>query len=436
MFIRPQHLQQQNRYLETLIERRTAGLGVAPWGVRSLALDPELLRVGQVGLARCDVVMPDGTVLSIPQDIAPPSARSVAADTRGRVVKLAIPARRGDSLELQDAAQPSRVARYAALDYEVVDATSPARRSISLKLGTVRATLLLDGELEDDLITVAIARIDQIDATGAVSLSPAFIQPTLDCTAVPRLLEITREIEGLLRNLGDTVATRVDPARVVNQMSGIVDYLLLTTINRFEPSFGNFSRLPGLHPWHLHAAMLELAGELATYGQKRRRPETFPPYRHDALEATFAPVLAAIRSGLAIVVDERVVAIPLQAREYGIWLGPVTDKSLLRGSRFVLAAKSSMPPETLRTRFPMQVKLGPVDVIRELVNLQIPGIRLDPMPVAPREVPYYGGYVYFELVQGTEMWTRMQNSAAFALHVGSEFTELSLELWAIRDAAA
>ena len=432
MFIRPQHLQQQNRYLEGLVERRTAGMGVAPWGVRSLRIDRDLLRIGQFGLSGCDVVMPDGTVLSIPEDIGPPPARSVVADTRGLVIKLAIPARRGDSLVVQDAGQPSRTARYDAADQDVVDSTSPTRRAVTLKLGLLRARLLLDGESEDDLVTLSIARVDQVDATGSVVLAPGFIPPTLDCAASPRLGEIMREVEGLLRNLGGTVAGRVDPSRVVNQMAGIVDYLLLTTINRFEPVFANLGRLPGLHPCNLHLTMLGLAGELATYGVKQRRPEAFPPYRHDALEATFSPVLAAIRSGLAVVIDERVVSIPLQPREYGIWLGPVADRSLLRDSRFVLAAKANMPPETLRSRFPMQVKLGPVDVIRDLVNLQIPGISIDPLPVAPREVPYYGGFVYFELAQGSELWSRMQNSSAFALHVGSEFSELSMELWAIR----
>ena len=130
------------------------------------------------------------------------------------------------------------------------------------------------------------------------------------------------------------------------------------------------------------------------------------------------------------------VALPLQARDYGIWIAAIGDKSLLRSARFVLAAKSSAPAETMRSSFPMQVKLGPIDVIRDLVNLQIPGIPIEPLPVAPRELPYYGGYTYFELAQGNELWGRMANSSAFALHVGTEFGDLAMELWAIRTARA
>jgi len=252
---------------------------------------------------------------------------------------------------------------------------------------------------------------------------------------VPRFGEIIREIEGLLHGLGETVAGRVNPSRLVNQMAGILDYLLLTTINRFQPLFAEFGRIKGLHPQQLHHAVLQLAGELSSFGLKVRRPPIFPPYNHEDLEGTFAPPLEAIRNALAIVIDERVVSLPLEPRDHGIWIAPIGDHSLLRTARFVLAAKSSMPEEALRARFPMQVKLGPVEIIRDLVNLQIPGITLDALSVAPRELPYYSGYTYFDLARRDEIWARLTNSAAFALHVGADFTELALELWAIREDA-
>jgi type VI secretion system protein ImpJ len=435
MFVRPQHLQQQNRYLETLIERRTAGLRVASWGMLSLTVDRDLLRLGRFGVTSCEAVMPDGTVIYIPQDIEAPAAREITPDTRDRIIKLAVPIRRGDGLEIQTGDGGGRTARFQPSEIDVVDSTSVERKAIALRVGHLRARLLLDGESEEDMLTLPLARVENVDATGAVALSANFLPPALDCSAVARFGEIMREVEGLLHSLGDTVAGRVDPSRVVNQMAGVVDYLLLATINRFEPIFTDFGRTKGLHPRELHTLMLSLAGELATYGATQRRPVAFPPYRHGDLEGSFAPLVAAIRSGLAIVMDERTVSIALEPRDYGIWLGPIADRTILRGARFVLAVKSSVPPEMVRARFPMQVKLGPVEVIRDLVNLQIPGIVLEPLPVAPRELPYYPGFTYFALGQSSELWGRLNNSSAFALHVGAEFSDLSMELWAIRERA-
>jgi type VI secretion system protein ImpJ len=39
---------------------------------------------------------------------------------------------------------------------------------------------------------------------------------------------------------------------------------------------------------------------------------------------------------------------------------------------------------------------------------------------------------YFELDRGSPHWAQMQNSAAFGVHVSSEFPNLRMELWAVR----
>ena len=86
----------------------------------------------------------------------------------------------------------------------------------------------------------------------------------------------------------------------------------------------------------------------------------------------------------------------------------------------------------VRTRFPTQVKIGPVLQIRQLVNSQLPGIATRPLPVAPRQIPYHAGFNYFELDRNSELWKQLKTSGGFAFHVGGEFPGLELEFWAIR----
>jgi type VI secretion system protein ImpJ len=54
------------------------------------------------------------------------------------------------------------------------------------------------------------------------------------------------------------------------------------------------------------------------------------------------------------------------------------------------------------------------------------------MPVAPRQIPFHAGFVYFELDQTHELWAQLQTSGGVALFVGGEFPALALEFWAIR----
>jgi type VI secretion system protein ImpJ len=98
----------------------------------------------------------------------------------------------------------------------------------------------------------------------------------------------------------------------------------------------------------------------------------------------------------------------------------------------VLAVRADTPAEELRQTFPRQLKIGPVEKIIDLVNFALPGIELRPIPVAPRQIPYHAGFVYFELDQASELWGQLKKSGGIGLHVGGEYPGLKLEFWAIR----
>ena len=80
---------------------------------------------------------------------------------------------------------------------------------------------------------------------------------------------------------------------------------------------------------------------------------------------------------------------------HGVRVGPINDRSILRASNFVLTVQADMQAEQLRRLFPSQVKIGAVEHIRELVNVALPGIAVRPLPVAPRQLPFYAGATLF-----------------------------------------
>ncbi|HBL65686.1 MAG TPA: type VI secretion system baseplate subunit TssK, partial [Achromobacter sp.] len=100
---------------------------------------------------------------------------------------------------------------------------------------------------------------------------------------------------------------------------------------------------------------------------------------------------------------------------------------------FVLAVHADMGTDTVRARFPAQVKIGPVERIRDLVHLQLPGVAVRALPVAPRQIPYSAGHVYFELDKSGEFWKQLERTGALALHLAGDFPGLTMEFWALRD---
>jgi type VI secretion system protein ImpJ len=57
---------------------------------------------------------------------------------------------------------------------------------------------------------------------------------------------------------------------------------------------------------------------------------------------------------------------------------------------------------------------------------------VDPLPVAPRQIPFHVGVTYFEIDRNSPFWKEMQTSGGLALHVAGDFPNLEMTLWAIR----
>jgi type VI secretion system protein ImpJ len=239
------------------------------------------------------------------------------------------------------------------------------------------------------------------------------------------------ELVGMLAQRAEALAGRLSQpgARGVAE---VADFLLLQTINRWQPLLAHWAETGNLHPESLYSALVQLAGELATFTSPDKRVSTYPGYRHDDLQRSFAPVVADLRRSLSAVLETNAVEIPLQDRNHGVRVGPIMDRNLLRASQFVLTVMADLPAEQIRRFFPQQVKIGAVERIRELVMVALPGIDVRPLPAAPRQIPFHAGATYFELDRGSPHWQQMQTSGGFAIHVSGDFPNLKLALWAIR----
>jgi len=432
MFLQPQHFQQQDRYLGRQLAGRLSAALAWPWGFGALQVDDAALLQGRIAVNSARGVLPDGVVFSIPGDDPAPPAFEVPADARDQVVVLALPmARPGVAESDVEAAGTAMPPRYRAADIEVADSHAASLREAPLQIGRLNLRLMLARDANEGYTTVGVARIVERRADGRVVLDQNYVAPMLHVMAHAVLDGYLREVHGMWHQRGEALAARmVQPGRA--GVGEIVDFLLLQTVNRHQPQFAHLHRLPVLHPERLYDQLLGLAGELSTF-REQRRPVAYPEYRHDDLAGCFRTVMADLRQSLSMVLEQTAIPLDLQDRNHGYRVAIIGDVELLRTASFVLAVNAQMPSEALRARFPTQVKIGPAERMRDLVNLQLPGVTLRALPVAPRQIPYHAGFTYFELeTRGNELWRQLETSGGLAMHIAGEFPGLSLELWAIR----
>jgi type VI secretion system protein ImpJ len=432
LFLQPQHLQQQDRYVERLVRTSTAALRPFAWGLTQLDVDASMLTLGKFAVRAAAGIMPDGTPFSIPDDVEPPTPIDLAENVRNSIVYLMLPIRQPGGIETVSAGVVESVARFAVSDYEAADINGGYQGIARVPVGKLRLRYALEGEARAGYAAIGLARVVEVRADKSVLLDDGFIPPLLTAAASPVLGGFVREIEGKLHVRAEALAGRLSEgtARGAGETQ---DYLMLQICNSYEPLFTHLAATLGqIHPETFYRIAVSLNGELATYVDGRKRPVAFPPYRHDDLTATFRPVIAALRQALSAVLERNAIPIPLQDQKWGIRVGQINDLTLLGNATWVLAVKAQVAGEALRREFPNRVKIGPVEQIRDMISAAVTGIAVRALPVAPRQLPYYAGTTYFELDRASPYWPTLAQRGAIAIHVTGDVPGLELECWAIR----
>ena len=430
MLLQPQHLQQSERHVDHARHVLLRTTTPYAWGFSEIEIDQAALALGKLALVRAVGVFADGTVFDMPGVDPLPDAVLIPDDMREEAIVLALPLRRAGAREADVDAFEDLV-RHRVLEVEVPDSNSAGERSALLQLGHLHTRLMRAGESTDAWTVLSIGRIVERRADNQVRMDRSHIPPLLDVSASAVLKSYVDELWGLLRQRGDALAGRMTQVGS-GGVSEIADFLMLQTVNRNEPIFAHLARLSLLHPQHLYEIALSLAGDLAIFGGTRRVTR-FTPYVHDDLAASFQPLMDDLRRSLSMVLEQSAIRIELHDRTRGVSVAVIADVELQRNATFVLAVTSTMAGEALRSRFPTQVKIGPVERIRDLVNLQLPGVTLHPLPVAPRQIPFHTGASYFELeTRNSDLWRQLEKSGGVAMHIAGEFPGLELAFWAIR----
>lgn len=445
LFLRPQHFQQLERYLEALVDARFGSLFSAQEGFLELEIDKALLKRGKLGVTKAAGVFSDGTPFNVSnvstafQRLAP---FEVDDSLRNEVVYLGVTMRRGagQPVALDDKSSRERRSRYVAEDAKVADEVIGFGRQADLKLGSLVFTVGPRAAIGDAMVSLPLARVKERQANNVI-IDEEFVPPLLDLSCHPRARGWLEELHGIVNLRAEMLAQRFADAggghesRVASETEL---FLVLALCNRYDALLSHLKDLRPLHPLSAFNELLKLAGECATFGRPRRRPEGLKGYLHRDLPASFEPLIEEIRRAMERAIDESAVQIALEPLGPGAFLANVPDVGLIAHASFVLMAASRAQPDDLRAYMLAQIKIGARSEMESLLKLNLTGIELQPMPRPPRELPFHEGFQYFQLVRdpsnerNATNWRSAAVTRSFGLSVHGSLPGLRLELWAIK----
>lgn len=427
MFLRPQHFQQSERAFEHEFKGLNRFQQPYNWGVYQVRINPNSLKEGVVEIEKLEAILPDMTLIELQNvnEVLPPLL--VEKGTQNTLVKVVVAS---SSLKEKTIADVSEgvVSRYVLNDLDVIDMQT-GQDEERIQVASLNVALKVSNDNLSGFVELPILKIKEVTAEGAILLDEEYTPPHLNVIKDQAMLACLKNVTGMTKIRADVVSQRLVQGKAAS--ASAVDFIMLQMLNRYETILRHLGQLEQVHPLEFVTLLRGYVGELSTFSSKNKRAPLLIDYEHSNLTSTISELNQVLSQYLSVVLDQTANKLPLEVRQLGIRVTPLPDKRLLESSQFVLAVKADTSTDEIRRLVPAQLKLGPAEQIRDLINNQINGINVAPLNVVPRQIPYQTGYVYFEVIKKGPFWVRLQESGGIALQLSGQFPNSDIELWSI-----
>ena len=429
MFLQPQHFQQQDRHTEFLFEKHLQLNNPNLWGMRELVFDQNLLAIGKIAFEKANGFFADGTPFDIPFIDQSPTPLTLNEQHSHCTLYLALPLKRAGAADAGQSTANKRF-RYQAVDQDIQDSVADSNKVQTIQVGSLATQLLTDHDDLSEYTVIPIAKLLEVESDKSVQFDKKFIASVIDINSISSLKQLLTELYELLNHRADALSARLTDNKAASTAE-MIDFTLLQLINRYQPMLAYFRQKQSLHPELLFHTLIQLMGELATYTHKKRRCTTEATYNQKDLFNSFQPVIQALRESLSTVLQQNAMIIPLTRQTQSTWVGQIQESNMIKECAFVLSVKADLPSQSLQSLLLAHIKIAPVEIIQTLIGRALPGISINPLAVAPRQIPYHSDAGYFVIQKNHALWEKLIHSAGIALHIGHQIPGIQLELWAI-----
>ncbi len=426
MFMWPHHMQQEERLRARELAFQSRWNVHYYWGLRSIDIDLEALKGQRLIVRRLQARMPDGVLLSVPEDCPLPALdlKAALAAANPLTILLALPKLKANQPNAPDGAAltPGQDTRYVVAAVDIEDENTGADVE-PIQIRTPNARLLVGSQDASGLDVLPIMRVGKMPGNDAqAQLDETFIPPLLACDGWKYLGQ------RILQDLFDRFGNRMTKLAELSLSRGITfdthnpgDGALLgqlAVLNEACAALNTLGWAEGVHPFQAYLELCRIVSQLAIYNPARRVP-SLPRYNHDDLGFCFGQILHHLED-LEIFRKEDYVQrafvgenLRMQATLERTWLEPAWQ--MFVGVESTLKAEEVIRLLTNPTQ--LGLKIGSHDRVDVIFERGLPGLEFKPADRPPRDLPAKAGLTFFQVNRDSrkEEWLNVQKSLTLAV---------------------
>jgi type VI secretion system protein ImpJ len=432
MFLVPHQFQAAQRFSADQMRRHIQWGLNHHWGLRTIDIDQEALKNFRFVVRSLDARFRDGTMVSVPRDLAlgEIDLRGFLENTSNVTIALALPIVQLTRANLQ--LSDSDEARYAVVLRDVEDENT-GKDQQPLQLRRLNITLKVDPQPEaGGYEYLTIAKVSK-SVIGLPELEPGYIPPVLACEAWKALrLDILdalyNRIGGNLKSLSDMLLAQRIGFDSKNQ--GDIQFLELTRIlnEGYSTLFYLIGENYGIHPFQAYLELVRLVGKLAIFDDERILPE-LPIYDHDNLGYT----LYTLKKLLDKLLQGRGeptykmrafigTGLRMQVAMEPSWLEPtyamfigVTAPDITSDECILMLTKQGS----------LDMKIGSSDRADQIFREGGAGLKFKPTNNPPTMLPRREGLTYFQISRDTQPheWQAVQRTLQLAVRLNERLIQ-------------
>lgn len=406
-FLRPHHFQAAFRQADTV---RAAGLGaIHPygWGFASLELAAESIENNLIELRACELLLPDGTYVKIPENctVSPRDFKSAFEQHSGAMpVFFGVPEIQtvranvhtpGDALD-------GRSPRWSIDLSERYDENT-GENPQAIEVRRMRGAIFFGAEDRSGFECVPLGRLERTAA--GPSLVKNAVPPLLRLRAWPGLCSavnsIWNDIRARCEQLGGDASERA--LTFATGSPGDIEQLIkLQALNELTVRFGALVNSTELHPHVLYMTLCDAIARVALWDDLRR-PRELPTYNHNDPGPAFEELFRYLRALVHGMLPKDYIERPFEFQDAGLsveldyeWFTP--NHELYLGIRTAQSVE-----DTLALFRTINFKLASPRDAQEVYRRRLPGLEFKNAGTVPN-LPKSHDQHYFRIARTPPYW--------------------------------